>query len=390
MHALSVLHVTAGLHPAFGGPSRTVTHLTDALAAAPGMSVSLLALGRAGDPVVPSENPAVSRRVLESASAQALKWAWPLRRTLMGLGRQPLPDLIHGHGLWLPANHWTACAARRWKLPLILHPRGMLEPWAVEHKGWKKRLAMACYQRRDLDTVKVLVATAEAEYVNLRQLGLKQPIAVIPNGVHVPMALELNCRSPRKVGTPRTVLFLSRIQGKKGLLNLIQAWARLRPVGWQLKIAGPDEAGHLAEVLTLARQLGVADAVDYAGEVDGPDKTALYREADLFVLPTFSENFGVVVAEALAHCLPVITTKGAPWADLVTQGCGWWIEIGVEPLVAALQNALALSDASRNAMGARGRTYVRRFDWPDIAAQHAAVYRWVLEQGDRPECVLMA
>ncbi len=108
------------------------------------------------------------------------------------------------------------------------------------------------------------------------------------------------------------------------------------------------------------------------------------------MLPTFSENFGVVVAEALAHGLPVITTQGAPWADLPAFGCGRWIPIGVEPLAEALREAMALSDAERAAMGERGLQYVRRYDWAAIAEDMAAVYRWVLGRGDRPDCVRVA
>jgi glycosyltransferase involved in cell wall biosynthesis len=104
-------------------------------------------------------------------------------------------------------------------------------------------------------------------------------------------------------------------------------------------------------------------------------------------LPTFSENFGLVVAEALTYGVPGISTRGAPWADLQTHACGWWIETGVEPLVSALREAVALSDEERAAMGARGRVYVRRFDWDRIAEQTLAVYRWMLGRGDRPACV---
>ena len=127
--------------------------------------------------------------------------------------------------------------------------------------------------------------------------------------------------------------------------------------------------------------------MEYLGEVDGEAKTRAYLDADVFVLPTFSENFGVVVAEALAHGLPVITTRGAPWADLETYGCGWWVDIGVEPLVQALREAMALSDDERRAMGERGRDYVRRYDWDNIGQQTIDVYRWVLGQGPQPDCV---
>jgi glycosyltransferase involved in cell wall biosynthesis len=174
----------------------------------------------------------------------------------------------------------------------------------------------------------------------------------------------------------------------KGLLNLVNAWAQLAPVGWRLRIAGPDDVDHYNKVHALIRLLKVEDSIDYVGPVDGVAKSALYNGADVFVLPTFTENFGVVVAEALAHGVPVITTQGAPWADLEKFGCGWWVEIGVDPLMRALREATELTDLDRHTMGQRGRSYVRRYDWSGVANVTADVYRWLLGQGSRPVCVL--
>jgi glycosyltransferase involved in cell wall biosynthesis len=301
--------------------------------------------------------------------------------------------VLHDNGIWMPGNHTAAAVARKTGVPLIISPRGMLEPWALSHRAWKKRLAWLLYQRRDLLTASVLHATAEQEVASLRRLGLRQPIAMIPNGVEFPApadvasAMASRLRPAAAPQRERTALFLSRIHPKKGLINLIDAWACVRPEGWRLVIAGPDEGGHQAEVAERIRTSGVGEQVSLAGAVEGEAKAALFRNADLFVLPTFSENFGVVVAEALAYGLPVITTRGAPWADLETHNCGWWIDTGVEPLAQALRGAMALSDEQRHAMGVRGRGYVRRYDWGGIAAQTSAVYRWVLGQGDKPDCV---
>ena len=386
MNKLSVVHVVASLHPSAGGPSRTVVQLTDALAGHSDVDVTLLSQGFAGEPSVPSGGSA-TRCLIESPSRRALQFGLPIRRELIRLGKSQRPALIHGHGLWLPVNHWTSALARRHGIPLVIQPRGMLEPWALNHKALKKRIAMTMFQRQDLESAKLLVATAEAEYEGIRALGFRQPVAIIPNGVNFDASPFHRVAAVPSDRNARTVLFLSRVHPVKGILNLLHAWAAVMPQGWRLKIAGPDEGGHLAEVTALARALGIDQMVEFLGEVDGEAKRQAYLEADLFVLPTFSENFGVVVAEALAHGVPVITTRGAPWADLQTHACGWWVDIGVEPLVMALREAMALRDDERQAMGARGREYAQRYDWDGIAQKTIDVYRWLLGDGSMPDAV---
>lgn len=384
---LSFVHVVAGLQPRHGGPSRTVVNLTDSLSRLADSKVILLSQGLVGEPAVASAAAEIHRFNVETSSSYALALGLPLRRQLTHFVLDRLPSLIHSHGLWTPANHWAAKAARQSNIPLIIQPRGMLEPWALSQRAWKKRLAMTLYQRRDLDQAAMFIATAWTEGENIRRLGFRQPIAVIPNGVELDVPGVDGCSLHQGLERPRTVLFLSRIHPKKGLLNLLDAWARVVPNGWRLKIAGPDEGGHLVEVRALARRLGIDPLVDFVGELDGVAKSQAYAGADLFVLPTFSENFGVVVAEALAHGVPVITTRGTPWADLETYRCGWWVDIGVDPLMQALREAMDLSDDERRAMGVRGRAYVRRYDWGDIARQTMDVYRWVLGKGTQPACV---
>lgn len=381
---LAVVHVVSSLLSKGGGLPRTVVHTTDALAKTAEVGVTLLSQCLIGEMTLPSTR-AVDRRESVSASRISLTFGCPGRAELERVVRDASPALFHSHGIWTPVNHWTSIAAGRNRIPLIVQPHGMLAPWALRHKLWKKRLAMAMFQRRDLDAARLLVATSSAEYENIRGLGLRQPVAVIPNGVDLNVG-PLPAKATQ-TDRQRVALFLSRVHPVKGLLNLVSAWAQLAPVGWRLCIAGPDEVGHLKEVLALVRQLGVEDSVDYVGAVDGAAKSALYNAADVFVLPSFTENFGVVVAEALAHGLPVITTRGAPWADLQTYGCGWWVDIGVDPLAQALRAAMGLNDDERRAMGARGRAYVWRYAWDDIAQQTIDVYRWVLGDQPKPDCV---
>ncbi|MGE0643568.1 MAG: glycosyltransferase [Nitrospira sp.] len=382
---ISVGQVIAGLHPAAGGPSRTIVQLCDALGRRPDVRVTLVSQRRYKEPVMLPEEGTVRRRIAESRSPVSLKMGLPLRAELLRVLRGSPSTVLHSNGLWTAVNHWVTHQARRWQVPLIVQPHGMLEPWALAYRGWKKRLALSLYQRRDLESANLFIATAEQEAESIRRFGLHQPIAVIPNGVEHAIGGENGV--PTHHRTARTALFLSRIHPKKGLLNLVSAWGELRPRDWRLVIAGPDEDGHLAQVISSVHQQGITECVEYVGEVEGQKKAALYRDADLFVLPTFSENFGVVVAEALAYGLPVITTRGTPWADLEQFDCGWWIDTGVEPLVSVLRKAISLSDDERKAMGERGRRYVQRYDWNVIARQTAEVYRWLLLQGPKPDCV---
>jgi len=424
------------------------------------------------------------------------------------------PDLVHIHALWDPFLHRFAAWARKNQIPLVFSPHGMLTPWALKQKRLKKGLALALYQYRDLQSAALLHATASSEVEDIRRLRLKQPVAVAPLGVNVPAEAP-----PVRHNTPRIALFVSRVHPKKGLLNLVEAWAQVRSskvrecesalverpgtgdqrteagknasalslqpstfLPWQLVIAGPDQDGHTAEIKAKAKKLGLSvddipsnqlisqpanlpcpPDIVFTGPVYGADKDALYRMADLLVLPTYSENFGVVVIEALAQGCPVITTKGTPWEELHGEGanaadaagsigltasfnpplpcglrrtsrsnglvqdvanennnshlaihnspvepsstinyqlstiadgisnsgrCGWWIDIGVEPLAAALREAINLSDDERHAMGENGRRLVEaKYTWPAIAEQMKAAYAWILNGGDKPDCV---
>jgi glycosyltransferase involved in cell wall biosynthesis len=292
--------------------------------------------------------------------------------------------LLHDHGLWLPLNHRVAKVAGALHVPRIVSTHGMLAPWSMGQRGWKKRVAWHLYQRCDLESADVLHATSTQEARHLREQGLRQPIAVIPNGVPLP---EDHKPEPSS-GAARTALFLSRIHPKKGLPMLLEAWAGVRPDSWRLVIAGPSEDGHRVDLEQQARRLGLGDAVSFPGPIPDDEKWQHYRDADLFVLPTHSENFGIVVAEALASGVPAITTKGAPWRELETRGCGWWTEIGTEPLAQALREAVARSDEERRAMGRRGRALVEeRYSWERVAEEMRAVYAWLLGEGAQPECV---
>jgi len=261
----------------------------------------------------------------------------------------------------------------------------MISDWALAQAARKKRVAWHLYQRRDLASAALIHATSEAEVAEAQRLGVNVPIARIPNGVEIP---EPEALPPWSTAPVRRALFLSRVHPKKGLPSLIEAWAHVSPDGWELAIAGPDEDGHQADVKQAAAQAGIGDQVKFIGPVADAAKWEVYRSADLFVLPTHSENFGIVVAEALAAGVPVLTTTGAPWSELETHRCGWWTEIGADPIATALTEATHLPTSTLREMGERGRQLVEsRYAWSRAAEQMIEAYAWVFGGDSRPDFV---
>ena len=155
-------------------------------------------------------------------------------------------------------------------------------------------------------------------------------------------------------GGLRQAVFLSRIHPKKGLPMLADAWSRVRPAGWRMVVVGPDEGGHRAEVESHVARLGLDGCWEFRDQADGDEKWRVLADAELSILPTYSENFGNVVPESLLVETPVLTTTGAPWAGLIEQRCGWWVEPTVDGLAAGLQAACALPTETAARDGAAG------------------------------------
>lgn len=321
-------------------------------------------------------------------------WIEPRTRLILapGLKRRLLrhcaghgADVLHANGIWLPGTRIAAAVARRLRIPLVVSPHGHIQPWAMAHRPLKKRVAWLAYGRRSLASATLVQAASVAESSGIRALGVRTPIAHVPNVVDLPDSLpaESDERS-----TARTALFLSRIHPSKGLLDLVSAWGRLRPAGWRVLVAGPDEIGHLAEVRRELARLGLEDVFEYVGAVPYEQRWRWYGKADLFVLPTYSENFGLTVAEALGAGVPVITTRAASWSVLEDRQCGWWIEPGVQALTQALGEAVNLDDVQREAMGARGRAYVlQAYSASSVAETLQIAYRWAREGGTAPQFI---
>jgi glycosyltransferase involved in cell wall biosynthesis len=306
-----------------------------------------------------------------------------LRRAL----RNPQIDVIHTHGLWRLVNTYTG--APQSDAPLVISPHGMLAPEALRKTPAMKWFFRRLFQDAAFRNAAMFQASAESEYEAIRKFGVRQPVAVIPHGIDIPNVLP-----PRNTfkSSQRTLLSLGRLAPIKGLDFLLHAWAAVETSfpDWNLRIVGPDEGGYAGELKRLAASLRLKRATIEPPAYESA-KTDLMASAALFVLPSKTENFAMTVAESLAVGVPVIASKGAPWSRLELLRCGWWIDLSVESLKAALVQAMALRDEDRLEMGARGREWmIEEFSWGRVGDMSLAACAWIANRGPRPAWVRLS
>lgn len=375
---MQVIHTIPATFQEASGPSYSVVRLCESLIAQ-GKKVTLSALEWA-----PMSSPLPFLKTFPlGLGPRRLGRSPAMVRWLVEYAQSRSIELIHNHSLWMMPNVYPGRVAKQYRIPYVVSPRGTLSAWAMGNGSKVKKAFWPLVQRPALEAVTCFHGTAESECEDIRRMGFKQPVAIIPNGIDIPLLK----RVPRN--EVRTLLFLGRIHPKKGLDFLIKAWQVVSPrfPEWHLRIIGPDNDGYLPRIEALASELKLARIAFY-GPLYGEAKLNAYREAELFVLPTHSENFGMTVAEALAAGTPAIVTRGAPWSGLETHGAGWWIEIGLDPLVSCLEDALAQPRKALQIMGERGREWMEsEFSWERVGLQMVETYQWILNGGNKPDWV---
>jgi len=372
---MKVSHTIASVDSSSGGPSKSTTSLIEAMGKRNLHSVYLLNTLSSQNPIITSFTSGNCQlHLFESLKDQTLN--------LSQDAGVDAPDLYHGHGLWDLVVNRMARFARKSNKPYIISPRGMLDVWSLNHKKWKKKLALSLYQRKDLRYAAVIHATSVTEAQNIRKAGFTNPIAVIPNGVEL---IELEEKAKNK--DCKTLLFLSRLVKNKGIEELLQAWSVVNNDLWQLKIVGEGKEEYTRYLKQVSEQLGLRN-VFFEGGIYGAEKNKILAESDLFVLPTYTENFGVAIAEALAAGIPVITTTGAPWEELNERNAGWHIELNHDNLVAALRHALS-ETVSLETMGKNGRLLIEeKYSINAVADMMTDMYEWVIGSGEKPKFII--
>lgn len=380
---MTINHVISSIDITTGGPARSVTQLIEEmLSLSNNVSICLNTL-ESLSPIINNFD-SKGKGVIKFNSANTLDYSKSLTSSL----NISESDIFHGHGLWQMPVHQMAKIARKRQIPYVITPRGMLEPWSLTQSPFKKKVALSLFQRNDLRNATCIHTTAPMEMRSIRNLGFKNPIAMIPNGIDLK---SFSSVVPQKRNAPKRILFLSRIHKKKGVENLIEAWKQLPnsvKTGWIIDIYGNGEGNYIEELKSVISAAGLEKQINIYPPVFGENKQKVFRQASLFVLPTYSENFGIVVAEALASYTPVITTKGAPWEDLDTFNCGKWIDVGIEPLNMSLSFMLKKTSSELLEMGVNGRSLVeKKYGMQAVAKQMLELYDWILNKEQKPSFI---
>lgn len=296
-------------------------------------------------------------------------------------------DIMHIHGLWSSLLHKAAQYARRNSIPVVWSTHGMTAPWAMRHKWWKKLSAWLLYQKRDLKKAVAIHCTTELEVEWNKSLGFENCF-IAPLGTRLPLRHQASTSNHRYSTTnTRTLLFVGRIYPVKGLMNLIKAWGMVKECrregvkDWKLRIVGPDQAGHRAELEKLVSDLGLNDSVKFPGSKFGDELEDEYERCDCLVLPSFTENFGATIVDALSHGKPCIASTYTPWKELSERGCGWWVSNEPSKLSVAINEMISLPDTERREMGARGRKLVEeKYTWDAVVKAIVNGYEEVLHE----------
>ena len=384
---MRILHVISGLDPENGGPTFALVGLAEAQRRA-GLDVSVIATWqiKSGFPLAERLRAAdVKVELIGQAHGKLSRHpdlAAAVDRAVAGA------DVVHVHALWEEIQHQASRAAQRRGVPYVVTPHGMLAPWSLSQGGLVHRLGKRAYLawrlRKNLDRATAIHFTTPAERDLVAPMGLRAPSLIEPVGIDfsefqtLPERGLFRAKHLALAGRPM-VLFLSRLSPQKGLDVLIPAMIRTNDDVF-LVLAGPDYDNYGEQVRGWVSDLLLQDRVIFTGMLHGHERIEAFRDADLFVLPSHHENFGIVVAEAMAAGTPVVISREVNiWQEVVGAGAGAAVTRGDDRELSAELNRWLADAAMRTAAGEQAREFARvHYDWQNIAN------RWVGHYNNLP------
>lgn len=308
-------------------------------------------------------------------------YAPKLKKEILALGDF---DIYHAQGVWQWPTYALASVARRIHKPYLISPRGMLYPQDIKKSNpWLKKLSLKFRLLDDLNSAACVHATCKEEMEHCRRLGVKSPIAIIPNPVEIIDSPFVKTDSIRRIG------YLGRLSPRKNVESLIYAFHTLDKLAKdsELLIIGGGDAVYEKFLHSEVERLGLQN-VRFAGFLSGVDKDKALASCSIIAMPSEFENFGNVIVEGLVRRIPCIATTGSPWEELSTRHCGWWVPYSQDAITAAVESALKATDEELLAMGINGRRLVEeRYSVDAVGGQMLALYEWLCGSGGKPDFV---
>ena len=303
-------------------------------------------------------------------------------------------EVVHVHGLWQAQTRRGAHAALAARVPYLVAAHGMAEPWALQHKYWKKRIYLAVVEARKLRRAACLHALSRPEIGHLRAIAPWTPIGFVPNGVDLPAFDDLPPRSEMEDRYPElkdkfVLLFFARLHVKKGLDLLAEALRQIAPAHPELHllIAGTDE-GAWMPFRSRIEQIGLTERMTYLGHVSGEDARRTWAAADAFILPSYSEGFSMAILEAMARRLPCLFTTACHFPEASSAGAAVVVEPTLQDVTRGLLELLERDPRERAELGGNGRRLVEsEYTWDRQAHRLATIYEWLAGGGPAPDCV---
>ena len=366
---MKILHTISGLSINNGGPTQSVFNTVQGLRQQ-GVDASILTFKPKGNQKMLFDDAFVTAL---PAGISRLAYSQAYKRAVASF----TGDIFHTHSFWLYPVHISSITARRRNTPCVIAPRGTFYPEALTYSKWKKRIFMQLWFKKDLQYATCLHATCKQELEHIRNFGLKNPVAVIPNPIIISGETTIEKQPKKQIG------FIGRLHSIKNIETLIHAFDRAKTDEYELVIMGGGDTEYVQMLKNISKK-----NIKFVGFLEGKAKDNIISDFSYIILPSHSENFGMVVPEALIKGIPVIASKGTPWEELNTYHCGWWVDNDVDTLAATIETAINTPENERQQMGENGRRLVmENYSQEVVAKKMIQLYEWILKGGEKPDFV---
>ena len=377
---MKILHVIPSVSPVYGGPSQAIRPMVSYLAKS-GIEVDVATTTADGKKEL---NVSLKEPQMDCGAQyfyfpreHPRRWTFSPEMGHWLKRNADNYDLIHIHSLFSYPT-FTACrAARNRKVPYLLRPLGTLSPWSIAYKAWRKKLYYGLIEHENLSAAAAIQATSHLEAQGIEQLGFGSKTHIIPLGI--------NFQPPshqKDFSIPPKILFLSRLHPTKALPVLLESLLILQREGIHLSllIAGDGDPHYRRRLEKQVEELGLMKQVKFLAFVEGEAKIRVFNEADIFVLPSYQESFGIAVAEAMAAGLPVVVSDQVGIAPEIQEyGAGVVVPCSAASLAGGLKSII-MNPFLRQQMGKRGKELVQdKFSWEKVTPKLVSLYKMILD-----------